>query len=108
MSTIQQLDDDASTQNLTLVQAVRDGLYGEMSRDDDVLVMGEDVGKNGGVFRATPADCAPRSRRCARSLRCSSLAQCQRPALTIVRTGRERAPTVSRLRASAVRFVDDQ
>ena len=53
MSTIQQLDDDASTQNLTLVQAVRDGLYGEMSRDDDVLVMGEDVGKNGGVFRAT-------------------------------------------------------
>ena len=41
------------TQNLTLVQAVRDGLYGEMERDDSVLVMGEDVGKNGGVFRAT-------------------------------------------------------
>ena len=43
----------SSTQNLTLVQAVRDGLKGEMQRDDDVLVMGEDVGKNGGVFRAT-------------------------------------------------------
>jgi pyruvate dehydrogenase E1 component beta subunit len=42
-----------ATQNLTLVQAVRDGLYGEMERDDDVLVMGEDVGENGGVFRAT-------------------------------------------------------
>ncbi|MFC7228835.1 alpha-ketoacid dehydrogenase subunit beta [Salinirubellus salinus] len=42
-----------STQNLTLVQAVRDGLYGEMERDDDVIVLGEDVGKNGGVFRAT-------------------------------------------------------
>jgi pyruvate dehydrogenase E1 component beta subunit len=42
-----------STQNLTLVQAVRDGLYGEMERDDSVLVMGEDVGQNGGVFRAT-------------------------------------------------------
>ncbi|WP_049893759.1 alpha-ketoacid dehydrogenase subunit beta [Halogranum rubrum] len=42
-----------STQNLTLVQAVRDGLYTEMKQDDDVLVMGEDVGKNGGVFRAT-------------------------------------------------------
>nr|WP_276251919.1 alpha-ketoacid dehydrogenase subunit beta [Halomicroarcula sp. SHR3] len=42
-----------STQNLTLVQAVRDGLYGELERDEDVLVMGEDVGKNGGVFRAT-------------------------------------------------------
>ena len=44
---------DTSTQDLTLVQAVRDGLYGEMERDDDVLVMGEDVGRNGGVFRAT-------------------------------------------------------
>ena len=41
------------TQNLTLVQAVRDGLHTEMQRDDDVIVMGEDVGKNGGVFRAT-------------------------------------------------------
>ncbi|AHG00499.1 2-oxoisovalerate dehydrogenase subunit beta [Halostagnicola larsenii XH-48] len=40
-------------ENLTLVQAVRDGLYTEMERDEDVLVMGEDVGRNGGVFRAT-------------------------------------------------------
>jgi pyruvate dehydrogenase E1 component beta subunit len=47
MSTQQQ------TQNLTLVQAVRDGLHTEMQRDDDVIVLGEDVGKNGGVFRAT-------------------------------------------------------
>jgi pyruvate dehydrogenase E1 component beta subunit len=44
---------DATTQSLTLVQAVRDGLYGEMERNEDVVVMGEDVGKNGGVFRAT-------------------------------------------------------
>ncbi|GGL45785.1 alpha-ketoacid dehydrogenase subunit beta [Halocalculus aciditolerans] len=43
----------SDTQNLTLVQAVRDGLRGELARDDDVVVMGEDVGKNGGVFRAT-------------------------------------------------------
>ena len=43
----------AETQNLTLVQAVRDGLKGEMQRNDDVVVMGEDVGENGGVFRAT-------------------------------------------------------
>jgi pyruvate dehydrogenase E1 component beta subunit len=49
MSTEQQ----AETQNLTLVQAVRDGLKGEMQRDEDVVVLGEDVGKNGGVFRAT-------------------------------------------------------
>jgi pyruvate dehydrogenase E1 component beta subunit len=44
---------EAETQNLTLVQAVRDGLRGEMERDEDVIVLGEDVGKNGGVFRAT-------------------------------------------------------
>jgi pyruvate dehydrogenase E1 component beta subunit len=43
----------ADADNLTLVQAVRDGLHGEMDRDDEVIVMGEDVGKNGGVFRAT-------------------------------------------------------
>ena len=53
MSTTQQAADDEETQNLTLVQAVRDGLYGEMQRDEDVIVTGEDVGKNGGVFRAT-------------------------------------------------------
>jgi len=42
-----------ATQSLTLVQAVRDGLYTEMQQDDSVVVMGEDVGENGGVFRAT-------------------------------------------------------
>jgi len=41
------------SQSLTLVQAVRDGLKSEMERNDDVLVLGEDVGENGGVFRAT-------------------------------------------------------
>ncbi|CAM2890840.1 MULTISPECIES: alpha-ketoacid dehydrogenase subunit beta [Halobacterium] len=41
------------SENLTLVQAVRDGLHDGMAEDDDVLVMGEDVGQNGGVFRAT-------------------------------------------------------
>ncbi|PSQ44895.1 alpha-ketoacid dehydrogenase subunit beta [Halobacteriales archaeon SW_7_68_16] len=44
---------EAKTDNLTLVQAVRDALHTEMDRDEDVVVMGEDVGKNGGVFRAT-------------------------------------------------------
>ncbi|WP_256562579.1 alpha-ketoacid dehydrogenase subunit beta [Halomarina pelagica] len=48
-----QQEQRTATQNLTLVQAVRDGLHGEMERDEDVIVMGEDVGKNGGVFRAT-------------------------------------------------------
>ncbi len=44
---------ESKTQNLTLVQAVRDGLKSEMERDEDVIVLGEDVGENGGVFRAT-------------------------------------------------------
>jgi pyruvate/2-oxoglutarate/acetoin dehydrogenase E1 component len=38
---------------LTLVEAVNDALHTELARDDDVLVMGEDVGRAGGVFRAT-------------------------------------------------------
>ncbi len=38
---------------LTLVEAVNDALRTEMERDDAVLVMGEDVGRAGGVFRAT-------------------------------------------------------
>jgi pyruvate dehydrogenase E1 component beta subunit len=38
---------------LTLVQAVNRGLTEAMRADPDVLVLGEDVGVNGGVFRAT-------------------------------------------------------
>jgi pyruvate/2-oxoglutarate/acetoin dehydrogenase E1 component len=38
---------------LTLVEAVNDALHTELARDDAVLVMGEDVGRAGGVFRAT-------------------------------------------------------
>jgi pyruvate/2-oxoglutarate/acetoin dehydrogenase E1 component len=37
----------------TLVEAVNAGLVQEMERDPDVLVMGEDVGRSGGVFRVT-------------------------------------------------------
>jgi pyruvate dehydrogenase E1 component beta subunit len=36
-----------------LVEAVNDALHVEMERDPNVLVMGEDVGRLGGVFRAT-------------------------------------------------------
>ena len=38
---------------LTLVKAVNQTLREEMERDKRVIVLGEDVGKNGGVFRAT-------------------------------------------------------
>ncbi len=36
-----------------MVQAINDALAGEMRRDDRVVVLGEDVGKVGGVFRVT-------------------------------------------------------
>ncbi|SEI81314.1 pyruvate dehydrogenase E1 component beta subunit [Alkalibacterium gilvum] len=39
--------------NLTMIQAITEALDQEMSRDEKVLLFGEDVGKNGGVFRAT-------------------------------------------------------
>ena len=38
---------------LTLVQAVNRALHEAMRSDPDVVVLGEDVGVNGGVFRAT-------------------------------------------------------
>lgn len=38
---------------MTLLQAVRDALMTEMNLDERVVIMGEDVGFNGGVFRAT-------------------------------------------------------
>jgi len=48
-------DVDGQTDSLTIVEAVSDGLYTEMADDSSVVVLGEDVGKNGGVFRATEA-----------------------------------------------------
>jgi 2-oxoisovalerate dehydrogenase E1 component subunit beta len=37
----------------TLIEAIRDGMAEEMRRDASVIVLGEDVGKKGGVFLAT-------------------------------------------------------
>ncbi len=39
--------------NKTIVEAIRDTLRDEMTRDERVIVMGEDVGQQGGVFLAT-------------------------------------------------------
>lgn len=39
--------------NWTMVQALNNALALELERDDRVLIFGEDVGKNGGVFRVT-------------------------------------------------------
>lgn len=38
---------------LTMIQAITQAMDQEMERDEKVLLFGEDVGKNGGVFRAT-------------------------------------------------------
>lgn len=37
----------------TLIEAIREGLDEEMARDPRVFILGEDVGRKGGVFRAT-------------------------------------------------------
>ncbi|WP_339163877.1 alpha-ketoacid dehydrogenase subunit beta [Siminovitchia sp. FSL H7-0308] len=42
-----------ATQKLTLVQAVTDGLRTMLRERHEMLMMGEDIGVNGGVFRAT-------------------------------------------------------
>lgn len=39
--------------DLTLVEAVNHALAYEMGQDQDVLLLGQDIGVNGGVFRAT-------------------------------------------------------
>src|SRR3989304_9593805 len=38
---------------MTLLQAIHDALSGEMERNPGVVLLGEDIGRNGGVFRAT-------------------------------------------------------
>ena len=38
---------------MTFIEAIRDTLAEEMRRDEEVIVLGEDVGKKGGVFLAT-------------------------------------------------------
>src|ERR1700759_3492479 len=38
---------------LTVIEAINDCFHVELARDDDVMVLGEDVGRAGGVFRAT-------------------------------------------------------
>jgi len=44
---------NGATTEKNLVQTIHDTLFEEMKRDDRVLVLGEDVGARGGVFRVT-------------------------------------------------------
>ncbi|WP_338782119.1 alpha-ketoacid dehydrogenase subunit beta [Metabacillus sp. FJAT-52054] len=41
------------TNKLTMVQAVTDGLRTMLQKKEEVVLLGEDIGSNGGVFRAT-------------------------------------------------------
>ncbi|MDQ0218732.1 alpha-ketoacid dehydrogenase subunit beta [Peribacillus cavernae] len=47
------LETEIETAKLTMVQAVTDGLRTMLAEKDEVLILGEDIGVNGGVFRAT-------------------------------------------------------
>ncbi|AMX00979.1 alpha-ketoacid dehydrogenase subunit beta [Rummeliibacillus stabekisii] len=45
--------EDTTTQLLTIVGAVNDAMKTLLESDESVMILGEDIGKNGGVFRAT-------------------------------------------------------
>src|SRR5438105_10357730 len=38
---------------LTIIEALNQALATEMERDERIVLLGEDIGKNGGVFRVT-------------------------------------------------------
>ncbi len=42
-----------TVQNRSIIEAINLALHSEMARDPDMVVLGEDIGRNGGVFRAT-------------------------------------------------------
>jgi 2-oxoisovalerate dehydrogenase E1 component len=46
-------DPDGASEDMNMVQAIRDALTQEMERDARVMVLGEDVGPKGGVFLVT-------------------------------------------------------
>ena len=43
----------AEVEGITLLQAVTEALHEEMARDPRVVLLGQDVGRKGGVFKAT-------------------------------------------------------
>src|SRR5438093_6505248 len=44
---------EATLADLLMIEAINDAFHVELARDGNVLVLGEDVGRAGGVFRAT-------------------------------------------------------
>ena len=53
MSTQTASTQTASTQTMTIAKGINSGLRAAMEKDPKVLLMGEDIGKLGGVFRVT-------------------------------------------------------
>lgn len=47
------MEQQVVTAQLTMIQAINQALKTALESDDTTLILGEDVGKNGGVFRAT-------------------------------------------------------
>ncbi|GEN44495.1 2-oxoisovalerate dehydrogenase subunit beta [Alkalibacillus haloalkaliphilus] len=44
---------NSKTKQMTMIQAINDGLKTMLELDEKTILLGEDIGKNGGVFRAT-------------------------------------------------------
>src|SRR5438876_1326297 len=53
MTAVESASPEVATRSLTVIEAVREALHEEMERDERVVVLGEDIGPLGGVFRAT-------------------------------------------------------
>ncbi len=53
MATIETSSGDLAVAEMTMLEAINHTLHEEMARDERVMVFGQDVGVNGGVFRAT-------------------------------------------------------
>src|SRR5699024_7270243 len=50
---VDRLEEKTETKVMTMIQAINDGLRTMLLADETTVLLGEDIGKNGGVFRAT-------------------------------------------------------
>lgn len=50
---IESNEKNETTKQMTMIQAINDGMRIMLEEDDRTIILGEDIGKNGGVFRAT-------------------------------------------------------